>query len=177
MDVKPKGIIKRVFDFAVAELERRSRPPPDYARDSQRPAEGDDTDDETTARIPPHSIQGHVSGAPREPSFEEREPKSVRPILGGLHLARGERNALKVRWAIAPDELHRSAALIDDGAVLCLRLVSFVAARDHVLREVQDRPSIQSQGECEIGRPDGRAVVSLGLRAGGRFVSIAHHVV
>jgi hypothetical protein len=83
-----------------------------------------------------------------------------------------------VRWAVAPDELQRSAALIDDGAVLCLRVVSFAAGRDHVAREVQDRPSIASQGECDVMRPEeGRAVVAVGLRAGGRFVSIAHHIV
>jgi hypothetical protein len=174
MDMKPKGIIKRVFDFAVAELERRSRPPPAYPGEGESAAVNGDapgvrTHEETTERIQP------AIGA-REAS-DEREPKSVRPPLGGLHLARGERGTLKVRWSIAPSELSRSASLIGEGAVLCLRLVSFVAARDHVVREVQDRPSIQSQGECEIGRPDGRAVVSLGLRAGGRFVSIAHHVV
>jgi hypothetical protein len=175
MDMKPKGIIKRVFDFAVAELERRSRPPPAYGEEDGQPSASDAAplDQQTTERIRPEEREPS-SFATRVPS-EERE-KSVRPILGGLHLARSERGALKVRWSIASDELHRSAALIDDGAVLCLRLVSFAAGRDHVVREVQDRPSIQSQGECEIARPEGRAVVSLGLRAGGRFVSIAHHV-
>jgi hypothetical protein len=174
MDIKPKGIIKRVFEFAVAELERRSRPPPAYgeegAFDPAGHADSPRAYTETTERL---QVPG---GGPRGPS-DEREPKSTRPILGGLHLARGERGALKVRWSVAADELQRSATLIDEGAVLCLRLVSFVTARDHVLREVQDRPSIHSQGECEIARPEGRAVVSLGLRAGGRFVSIAHHVV
>jgi hypothetical protein len=172
MDMKPKGIIKRVFDFAVAELERRSRPPPGYAvEDAAEPEVGEArARGETTERIQAEAVDARAAA-------EEREPKSVRPTLGGLHLARGERGALKVRWSIAPDELERSATLTEDGAVLCLRLVSFVAARDHVLREVQDRPSIQSQGECEIARPEGRAVVSLGLRAGGRFLSIAHHVV
>jgi hypothetical protein len=171
MDIKPKGIIKRVFEFAVAELERRSRPPSAYgdegARDHAEEAASARAYNETTERL---QVPGGGPG-------EEREAKSMRPILGGLHLARGERGALKVRWSVAADELQRSATLIDEGAVLCLRLVSFVTARDHVLREVQDRPSIHSQGECEIARPEGRAVVSLGLRAGGRFVSIAHHVV
>ena len=174
MDIKPKGIIKRVFDFAVAELERRSRPPPSYAPESGSEREFEEVrsraHSETTERLSPPQGDARAPG-------EEREAKSVRPTLGGLHLARGERGALKVRWSIAQEELERSANLIEDGAVLCLRLVSFVASRDHVLREVQDRPSIQSHGECEIARPDGRAVVSLGLRAGGRFLSIAHHVV
>ncbi len=170
MDMKPKGLIKRVFQFAVAELERRSRPPPPDGEGE--PSDGGTAEParDTTQRLQP-ALEARREGE------QERDYKSVRPPLGGLHLARGERGSLKVRWSITPSELERSATLIDDGAVLCLRLVSFVAARDHVLREVQDRPSIQSQGECEIARPDGRAVVSLGLRAGGRFVSIAHHVV
>lgn len=171
MDMKPKGLIKRVFDFAVAELERRSRPPPpDTEDDRPHQAAAPEPADDGVLRSQPALDAGRDAE-------QEREHKSVRPPLGGLHLARGERGSLKVRWSITPAELERSATLIEDGAVLCLRLVSFVAARDHVLREVQDRPSIHSQGECEIARPDGRAVVSLGLRAGGRFVSIAHHVV
>jgi hypothetical protein len=171
--MKPKGLIKRVLDFAVAELERRSRPPPADAPEgpSLRPSERPYARaSEATERLQP------LADARRE-GDEERDAKSVRPPLGGLHVARSERGALKVRWSIAASELSRSATLIDEGAVLCLRLVSFVAARDQVLREVQDRPSVHSQGECEIARPDGRAVVSLGLRSGGRFVSIAHHVV
>jgi hypothetical protein len=92
-------------------------------------------------------------------------------------VARSERGTLRVRWSVGRGEIERSAQLLDAGAVLCLRLVSFETARDHVLREVQDRPSISSQGECDIARPEGRAVIALGLRAGGRFVSIAHHVV
>jgi hypothetical protein len=171
MDMKPKGLIKRVFEFAVAELERRSRPPPADAE------AGESSSNLSTERIPDNTERLQPEVGMRRDGDHERDHKSVRPPLGGLHLARGERGSLKVRWSIAPSELERSATLIDDGAVLCLRMVSFVAARDHVLREVQDRPSIQRQGECEIARPDGRAVVSLGLRAGGRFVSIAHHVV
>jgi hypothetical protein len=177
--MKPKGLIKRVFDFAVAELERRSRPPPPDAED------GPSVGELPTERIHGQRIEGaHDTTQRLQPQVDaqreadqERDHRSVRPALGGLHLARGERGSLKVRWSVASSELERAATLIDDGAVLCLRMVSFVAARDHVLREVQDRPSIQRHGECEIARPDGRAVVSLGLRAGGRFVSIAHHVV
>jgi hypothetical protein len=161
MDIKPKGLIQRVLDFAVAELERRSRPP---ARPSN---------DEQLGTSPSAS----AAEVPTEPVVVTGEPKP-RAVAGGLHLTRGERGALKVRWAVSPEELSRSGALVDEGAVLCLRVVSFNAGRDHVNREVQDRPSIAAQGECELARSeDGRAVVALGLRAGGRFVSIAHQVV
>lgn len=163
MDVKPKGLIKRVLDFAVAELERRSRPP-------DRPA----------SDYPEHEGRQASLSESSQPitAPEEASPaRSVRPAAGGLHLSRSERGALKVRWSVSSDELSRSATLVEDGAVLCLRLVSFAAGRDHVAREVQDRPSVASQGECEIARPDGRAVVALGLRTGNRFVSIAHHIV
>src|SRR5690349_5855278 len=128
MDVKPKGIIQRVLDFAVAEFERRSRPPPRSSGDEENE---------------PAAFEPDV-GPERSPV---PEPKPRAPAAG-LHLSRGERGGLKVRWSVAPDELARSAALIDEGAVLCLRIVSFNAGRDHVAREVQDRPSISSHGEC-----------------------------
>ena len=161
MDVKPKGILQRVLDFAVAEFERRSRPPPrSGSEDDMEPTPAAEAQAEEPALTP-------IGG----------EPKPRAPAAG-LHLTRSERGGLKVRWSVAPDELARSATLIDDGAVLCLRIVSFNAGRDHVAREVQDRPSIASQGECDLARSeDGRAVVALGLRAGGRFVSIAHQIV
>ena len=66
---------------------------------------------------------------------------------------------------------------MDGQAVLCLRVVSFTKVRDDVLREVQDRPGIPLEGECEITEPPQRAIVSLGVRVGDRFVSIAHHVI
>jgi hypothetical protein len=164
MDVKPKGLIKRVLDFAVAEFERRSRPPPAPSDDTR---EEDDT-------APVQRADTTASGVPV--ADHAGEPK-LRPSAAGLHLTRGARGALKVRWTVAPDELRRAATLIEEGAVLCLRVVSFAAGRDHVTREVQDRPSIAAHGECDLTRPDeGRAVVSIGLRSGGRFVSIAHHV-
>lgn len=156
MDIRPKSFIKRVFDFALAELDRRAQP------GGQAPA----------VQPPQRSYETPAYVAPTPVSEVERH----RPA-GGLEVGRTERGALRVCWSVGDAELERSAGLIDDGAVLCLRLVQFSASRDHVVREVQDRPSIASQGECEVARSDGRTVVALGLRAGGRFVSIAHHVV
>jgi hypothetical protein len=165
MDVKPKGLIKRVLDFAVAEFERRSRPPP---------APSDVREDDDTAPVQQRAYAAE-STAPVE--AQSAEPKPRPSAAAGLHLTRGARGALKVRWAVAPEQLRLAATLIEEGAVLCLRVVSFAAGRDHVTREVQDRPSIAAHGECDLTRPDeGRAVVSIGLRSGGRFVSIAHHV-
>ena len=92
----------------------------------------------------------------------------VRPHDGGL---------LTLRWSVTPAEVARAQTLITGNPVLCVRLVNFTKARDDVLREVQDRPGVELSGHCEIGEPQQRAVVSLGLRAGERFVSIAHHVI
>lgn len=164
MDLKPKSFIKRVFDFARAELERRARqselaePFSDHVPESDAPA-------------------AFARELASEFDVGRAQVRSSRPPVGGLEVARSERGALKVRWSVGKGDVERSAQLLDESAVLCLRLVSFETARDHVLREVQDRPSIASQGECDIARPEGRAVIALGLRAGGRFVSIAHHVV
>lgn len=168
MDIRPKSFIKRVFDFALAELDRRAQP--------AQPS-GETGLPQQQAEVPTAAVQARRSAeAPIELAPPPAEPVRHRPA-GGLEVARNERGAVRVRWAVADTELQRSATLIDDGAVLCLRLVSFAASRDHVVREVQDRPSVAPQGECEVARSEGRTVVALGLRSGGRFVSIAHHVV
>lgn len=165
MDIRPKSFIKRVFDFALAELDRRAQ-------------QGGQAGDASSVRTAAEASE-LVASAPASTQVElppEVETRH-RALPGGLEVARTERGAVRVRWAVGDQELQRSAPLIDDAAVLCLRLVSFAANRDHVVREVQDRPSIASQGECEIARSEGRTVVALGLRSGGRFVSIAHHIV
>lgn len=163
MDLKPKSFIKRVFDFARTELERRA------GQSALAEPLTDPTESSASASFA-RELASEVETA-RPEARPSRQPG------GRLEVARNERGALKVRWSVGPGEIERSALLLDEGAVLCLRLVSFDTGRDHVLREVQDRPSVPAQGECDIARPEGRAVIALGLRAGGRFVSIAHHVV
>lgn len=163
MDIKPKGLIKRVLDFAVGELERRSRPP---ARSAS-----------TQADAGPSGESASRAAAGAHTASRQADEGGQRPQAHGLHVAPVGRGALKVRWSLTPEELRRSSALAEEGAVLCLRLVTFAAGRDHVTREVQDRPSVGSHGECEVGRSEGRTLVALGLRSGTRFVSIAHHVV
>lgn len=167
MDIRPKSFIKRVFDFALAELDRR-------AQQASQPSAPEASSLQSEARAFSHAAPGSAEVSP-EPQVDTAPRHRAPP--GGLEVARTERGAVRVRWAVGNRELERSASLIDDGAVLCLRLVSFAAGRDHVVREVQDRPSIATQGECEIARAEGRTMVALGLRSGGRFVSIAHHVV
>ena len=164
MDLKPKSFIKRVFDFARAELERRAR---------QSELAGPLYEGSPESR---DSAPFTVERASQAPAALTEELPS-RALGATLEVARRARGALKVRWSVDSEDIDRSAQLLDAGAVLCLRLVSFETTRDHVLREVQDRPSIAPQGECDIARPEGRAVVALGLRAGGRFVSITHHIV
>jgi hypothetical protein len=165
MDLKPKSFIKRVFDFARTELERRAG-----QSALAEPPTGNTPESSASASFA-RELASDVDTARPEPR------PSSRPPVGRLEVARNERGALKVRWSVGPGEIERSALLLDEGSVLCLRLVSFDTGRDHVLREVQDRPSVPAQGECDLARPEGRAVIALGLRAGGRFVSIAHHVV
>lgn len=170
MDIRPKSFIKRVFDFAVAELERRAQKP-------SSPAPSPFVERGGTKPFPYGVVtQADAStSAQADVAPEPLEPRAHTPAAG-LEVMRNERGSVRVRWAVKDTELERSAGLIDEGAVLCLRLVSFDAARDHVTRDVQDRPAVAHEGECDLGRLDGRAVIALGLRAGGRFVSIAHHV-
>jgi hypothetical protein len=164
MDMKPKSILKRVLQFAREELERRARPEGDLGEHS-----GYDS-------APPHArnaVDEGYTGAMqvRDPALDHE------PLLHGLEVLRPHQGGmLTLRWALEQDDVARAEALVSGNPVLCLRLVSFSKLRDDVLREVQDRPGIELEGQCEIQEPPQRAVVSLGLRAGERFVSIAHHV-
>ena len=150
MDIKPNKLLQRVLRFAREELERRARPGEDAPLDTEQ----DDAPGPQKALAEPSAVQ---------------LLEVVRPHHdGGL---------LTLRWAVTPAEVARAQTLISGNPVLCVRLVNFTKARDDVLREVQDRPGVELSGHCEIGEPQQRAVVSLGLRSGERFVSIAHHVI
>jgi hypothetical protein len=157
MDIKPKNLLKRVLQFAREELERRARNP-----ESSWPPPA------PQAGARPSSVVASDVGQPAVPD----------PEVHGLEVSRAPSGgALTLRWAISEAEVTRAHTLIQGNPVLCVRLVSFTKVRDDVLREVQDRPGVERAGYCEIGEPAQRAVVSLGLRAGERFVSIAHHVI
>jgi hypothetical protein len=157
MDMKPKNLLKRVLQFAREELERRARASEDGPYESEPPFARPLADEGYTA--------APESASPEAPDTHGLEV--LRPHAGG---------ALTLRWALSEAEVARAGALMSGKPVLCLRLVSFTKTRDDVLREVQDRPGIELSGHVDIQEPSQRAVVSLGLRAGERFVSIAHHV-
>jgi hypothetical protein len=150
MDLKPKTILKRVFDFARSELERRSRPPNSLAEDVQ----------------PMHA-------SPETP----RTKASSHPAPCVLDVARNDVGMLHVEWSMTRDHVQRSESLAGEKPVLCLRLVTFEPGRDDVRREVVDRPFVELSGACDLGTGELRGVVSVGLRSGERFVSIVHHTV
>lgn len=160
MDMKPKTLFRRVLKFAREELERRALLQQQEPRSEHPPPE-------TPSQLPPAP---ELVAAPEPPPSSDSE-------VQGLEVVRAhEGQSLQLRWAISEQEVRRAEALIQGNAVLCLRTVSFEKARDDVRREVQDRPGVERAGQCEIAEPPQRGVVSLGLRAGERFVSIAHHV-
>jgi hypothetical protein len=153
MDLKPKKLLRRVIDFARAELERRSRPPlaPEESVSAMMPV--------------PHDV-------PRE--RHAHAPACV------LDVARTPEGMLHAEWSLLEGHVKRSEALaVGAGSepVLCLRFVTFEPGRDDVRREVIDRPFVELSGSCDLGAADVRGVVSIGLRSGERFVSIVHHTV
>jgi hypothetical protein len=176
--MKPKNILQRVLDFALGELDRRGRG--DDASSEQQLAARDDASelepehdgaaDHLQSELAPPAARGEPAGRPDQPS-------QPRPQVQGLEAVRAHGGeGLTLRWSISDADVSRAQVLLTGKHVLCLRVVSFTGARDDVLREVQDRPGVELQGECELADAPQRGVVALGLRAGERFVSIAHHV-
>ncbi|HEY6876453.1 MAG TPA: hypothetical protein VI299_00460 [Polyangiales bacterium] len=162
MDMKPKNLLKRVLAFAREELERRARADDDALYDSAPP----------DAQYAADEGYRGVTAVGGPASVDEAEPS-----MRGLEVLRAHTGGpLTLRWALSEEDVARAEALVSGNPVLCLRLVSFSKTRDDVLREVQDRPGVEREGRCELIEPPQRAVVSLGVRAGERFVSIAHHV-
>ena len=151
--MKPTSLFKRVFDFARAELERRARP-----------SNGEELHEagEAGARVALGS-EGAQSRGASSPDFR------------GLEVVRTERAGIRLCWSLSQGDIERARTLIEPEAVLCVRVVAFSPLRDDVLRQVQDRPGVEPRGECDAGMVDGRAIVSIGLRSGERFVSITHH--
>lgn len=166
MDMKPKTLLQRMFEFARTELERRARANDHEARTPRRHA--------SEPLAPARARQRAL-----ETRDEVRDPSAREPVTShGLEAARAYEGAgLTLRWSIREADVERAQRLVEGSSVLCLRVVSFSPARDDVVREVRDRPGIELRGECELAEAPERAVVALGLRAGERFVSIAHHVV
>jgi hypothetical protein len=156
MDLKPKTLLRRVFDFARSEIERRSRPP-----------EADETEEGS------HEAPLYPGARPPRSS----RPPHERPSPVVLDVSRDPDGVLRAQWAIDSADVARSERLAGENAILCLRLVSFECGRDDVKREVLDRPFVDLSGACDLGTAEVRGVLAIGLRAGDRFVSIAHHIV
>ena len=152
MDLKPKTFLRRVLDFARAELDRRSRPPSAAQEES-------------------------VPTMPQASQDFPRDRHVAHPSVCVLDVARTPEGVLHVEWQMSQRDVQRSEALAGQEAVLCLRFVTFEPGRDDVRREVIDRPFVELSGACDLGTADVRGVVSIGLRSGERFVSIAHHTV
>ncbi len=171
--MKPKSLLKRVVDFARAELERRAKLATEAepeARPHTRPAP-------SPVGATPAAASATTQpdwAAPQAPETEAaREPAKATGEKGleVIHAASG----LKLSWDLSEQDVANARVLLDSDAVLCVRVVAFSPLRDDVMRQVRDRPSVGLQGSCEVGPVDNAAVVAIGLRAGERFVSIAHH--
>ena len=164
MDLKPKGLFKRVFDFALAEIDRRSRPP---ERLSSTPASAHDSPHDA-----PHT---EIPRAPKPPSESIRSTHAVDAELP-LELTRASSGALVVRWSVNSVDVSTARTLAAADANLAVRLVSFAAdAHAQVRRDVLDLPAETLSGYLTLQRPENeRLVVSVGLLKGEDFVSIVH---
>jgi hypothetical protein len=151
--MKPTSLFKRVFDFARAELERRAR----------------------SNELGPRETKPGSAPLAREGGVSSHEVSNYHSEVKGLEVVRTEHAGIRLSWSVSEAEVARARAFTDADAVLCVRVVAFSPLRDDVLRQVQDRPGVELRGDCDVGIIDGRAIVSIGLRAGERFVSITHH--
>lgn len=173
MDLKPKVLLRRVLDFARAELERRTRPHAEaeswFDRDSEASAH-----DVHAAEV----HEAHVAEAHEEPrELAVKADHVPRDVRTPLEVTRTEDGRLRAEWALSREDIERTERIAGERAILCLRVVSFEGGRDDVKREVLDRPSVEPTGTCDLGPSNVRGVVAIGLRTGERFVSIAHHIV
>jgi hypothetical protein len=183
MDMKPKNLLQRMLDYAFAELERRARigeaEPESTAGEHDAVHARSDvfsgSDEQASEHA--HAIEDERAGEDERARQADKHDRLSSPPVQALEAVRAHTGTgVTLRWSIGPEDVARAQSLMSGKPVLCLRVVSFTTARDDVLREVQDRPGVELQGECELADAPERAVVALGLRAGERFVSIAHHV-
>lgn len=160
MDLKPKGLFKRVFDFAISEIDRRSRPPQRFSSAPSPPASVD-APEEPVLRAPPIPVEGKV------PVAAEAELP--------LEVSRQSSGAVMVRWALTEGDVALARPLASEQAALSLRLVAFSTAGSEVRREVLDLPAATLSGYVTLQRAEHeRLVVSVGLLDRESFVSIVH---
>lgn len=88
----------------------------------------------------------------------------------------GERGARAVTWRVEASGVARARALLGRDGELTLRIVTVEVNVDHaVTSRSRDRGPIEARGfELLDVEPGARIVISVGLRAGDRFVSIVH---
>ncbi len=164
MDLKPKILLKRVVDFALAEIERRSRPPPRFS-----PAPSPDPADA-------QALGPQVPRPARLPTEAVGVADAASDADMPLELSRAASGALLVRWSLHGDDVAAARPLAAADARLGLRVVSFSADdKARIRREVLDLPAVALTGHVTLEPPAGeRLVVSVGLLGDEQFVSIVH---
>lgn len=170
MDLTPKGLLKRVFDFALSEIDRRSRPPERLASEPGP----------VVAAVDAGQAPRSDGQTPREGTHRPRETNAshIHAVDADvpLEVTRAASGAVMVRWSVSELEISSARPLAPTDANLTVRLVSFMPdAQVHVRRNVLDLPAETLTGYFTLQRPGNeRLVVSVGLLAGEQFVSIVH---
>jgi hypothetical protein len=159
MDVKPKGILRRLVEFAVNGMDRRSRPP--GARSS----------------LPPAAVE-RVIDTPRPPAVASVTRVATAADEDGsisLEVVWSAPDEARIRWSLREEDLEPARALMHANAQLAVRTVAFSADRSGVLREASDVAVSNLDGELLLhrARPE-RLLVAVGLLHEAEFCSIAH---
>jgi hypothetical protein len=165
MDVKSKGLLRRVFDRALAEISRR--------------ALGDTPDtsvDEPMENHAPEAFQAQEAAPPPQVAVHVPLPGDGAAAHSSVVFVRSASGQLRVRWRIAAEHVLRAEALVPEPHVPCLRLIAYASSSSSVEREIQDRPNAPADGECDVRDVPERMIATFGLRAGEKFVSVAHAV-
>ncbi|MFK7987059.1 MAG: hypothetical protein AB8I08_13630 [Sandaracinaceae bacterium] len=193
---KVKGLFGRVARLAKAAIESRapSQPPPPM-RASQPAAPPEPIATLTMAKV--LLTQGHlerahtilqdldandpeVVAALRE-ATERRRQSRLESLAHGLSereapfvaIARdGDLSGLV--WNVDDDALARGQALLGKDGQLTLRVVSVVAHPDHHVESIRADQPVGRRGHQPLESSAERVVVSVGLAADQRFVSLAH---
>lgn len=196
---KAKALFGRVARLAKAAIESRSPsqppPPPTPMRASQPAAPPEPIATLTMAKV--LLTQGHLERA--HTILQDLDTKDPE-VVAALHeaterlnhqrlesLARGlaERDAPFVAiardgdlsglvWHVDDEALARGQALLGEDGQLTLRVVSVVAHPDHRVESVRADHPVARKGHQRLDSNAARVVVSVGLAANQRFVSLAH---
>lgn len=162
MDVKPKGILRRLVELAVTGIERRSRPP-GAIRPSSLPTEAREEPVDALRSAPDHTFEPAVVRV-----ADEEGSITLEVVWSGPAEAR-------IRWSLHDEDLEPARALTHARAQLAVRTVAFSADRNGVLREAADVAVSALQGELLLQRPrPQRLLVSVGLLHEAQFCSVAH---